>query len=84
MVLVLSFFRGIVKKKYLNVLQALVVCTVEMFGHLCLFRILNDLVEVDLEPLFQSIFGLTYILVATFVVGDAVDQVIVVATRVVF
>ena len=44
---------------------------------------MNDLVEMGLKPLFQTIFGLAYILFATFATNDTVEQVVDVAAHVV-
>ena len=43
---------------------------------------MGDVVEVELEPLFQTVFGLSHILFATTFAGDAVDNVVAIACHV--
>ena len=57
--------------------------SVEMSRHLRFLRVVHHLVEMTLEPLFQTVLGLTDILFLASSAGDAVDQVVAVARHVV-
>ena len=56
--------------------------TVEVSRDFCLLCIMGDVVEVGLEPLFQTVFGLSHILFATTFAGDAVDNIVAIACHV--
>ena len=55
---------------------------VEVSGDFCLLCIMGDVVEVGLEPLFQTVFGLSHILFATTFAGDAIDNIVAIACHV--
>ena len=50
--------------------------SVEMSRHFRFLRVVHHLVEMTLEPLFQTVLGLTDILFLASSAGDAVDQVV--------
>ena len=58
--------------------------SVEMSQHFRFLHVMHHLVEMALEPLFQTVLGLTHILFLASSAGDAVDQVVAVARHVVF
>ena len=73
-----------VKDMNFHVRQTLVSISVEMSGHFSFFHIVHYLVEVTLEPLFQTVLCLPYILLLASPAGDAVDKVVAFARHVVF
>ena len=73
-----------VEDMYFYVHQTLVSIPVEMSRHLIFFHIVHYLVEVILEPLFQTVLCLPYILFLASPTGDAIDKVVAFACHVVF
>ena len=65
-----------------HILYPLVSISVEISRHLGLFRIMYYLIEVPLEPLFQTVLGLAHILFSTHCARDAVYQTVAVAADV--
>ena len=55
---------------------------VEVSGDFCLLCIMGDVVEVGLEPLLQTVFGLSHILFATTFAGNAVDNIVAITCHV--
>ena len=66
-----------------HILYALVSISVEMAGHLGLLRIVCYLIELPLEPLFQTVLALAHILFPTSCAGYTVYQVVPVTADVV-
>ena len=56
--------------------QFVVIALVEMSRHFSLLWFMGDLVEVRLEPLFDTVFCLAYILFPARGTGDAIHNVI--------
>ena len=73
-----------VEDMYYYVHQTLVSIRVEMCRHLSFFHIVHYLVEVTLEPLFQTVLCLPYILLLASLTGDTIDKVVTFARYVVF
>ena len=69
---------------YFYVHQTLVSISVEMSRHLSFFHIVQYLVEVTLEPLFQTVLCLPYILLIASAAGDTIDKVVAFARHIVF
>ena len=67
-----------------HIRQTLVSILVEMSGHFSFFHIVHYLVEVALEPLFQTVLCLRYILLLASPAGDTIDKVVAFARHVVF
>ena len=67
-----------------HVHQTLVSILVEMSRHFSFLHVVHYLVEVTLEPLFQTVLSLTYMLLLASPTGDAVDQVVAIACHIVF
>ena len=66
-----------------HILHALVSISIEISRHLGLLHIMCYLVEVPLEPLFQTVLGLAYILFSASRAGYAVHQIVAIAADVV-
>ena len=64
--------------------QTLVSISVETSGHFSFFHIVHYLVEVTLEPLFQTVLCLPYIRLLASLPGDSIDKVVACARHVVF
>ena len=73
-----------VEDMYFYVRQTLVSISVEMSRHLVFFHIVHYLVEVALEPLFQTVLCLPYILLLASPTGDTISKVVAFALHVVF
>ena len=66
------------------VCQTLVSISVEISGHFSFFHIVHYLVEVTLEPLFQTVLCLPYVLLLACPAGDTIDKVVAFERHVVF
>ena len=58
----------------------MVVALVEVSGHFSFLWFMGNLVEMRLEPLFDTVFCLAYILFSTRGAGDTIHNVIAVAS----